>query len=53
MILLKHLIESILTKHTAAAVAELTSTLEDEIAERVVNRVADLREQIEREDDSK
>ncbi|HET9801228.1 MAG TPA: hypothetical protein VFP82_06035 [Chthoniobacterales bacterium] len=48
MTLLKHVIEAVLAKHTAAAVTELTAILQDEIDERVVNRVADLREQVER-----
>jgi hypothetical protein len=35
----------------AAAVAELAAIMETEIDERVVNRVADLREQIGRRED--
>ena len=51
MTVLKHLLEAVLTKHMAAAIAELAAIMENEIDERVVDRVADLREQIERQED--
>jgi hypothetical protein len=35
----------VLAKHMAAAIAELAAIMENEIDERVVDRVADLREQ--------
>jgi hypothetical protein len=44
---LKHLIEDILARHTAAVVEELATTFDDEIEERVRNRVDDLRQQLE------
>jgi len=48
MTVLKHLREVVLAKHIAAAVAELAAALDDEIEERVRDRVADLRQQLER-----
>jgi hypothetical protein len=50
-VLLKHLFEARLAKQMAAAIAELSTIMENEIDERVVDLVADLREQIERRDD--
>jgi hypothetical protein len=44
---LKHLIEDILARHTATAIDELAAALDDEIEERVRNRVDDLRQQLE------
>jgi len=44
---LKHLVEDILGKHVAAAIDELAAALDDEIEERVRDRVDDLRQQLE------
>ncbi len=47
---LKLLIESVIERHhrVAAAIDELARALDDEIEERVRDRVADLRRQLER-----
>jgi hypothetical protein len=44
---LKYLVEDIFKRHTAAAIDELVAALDDEIEERVRNRVDDLRQQLE------
>jgi hypothetical protein len=44
---LEHLVEDIFGKHMAAAIVELAAAIDDEIEERVRNRVADLRAQLE------
>jgi hypothetical protein len=46
---LKHLIADILGRHTATAVDELVAALEDEIEERVRDRVDELRQQLKQE----
>ena len=50
-VLLKQLLETVLAKRMAAAITELAAIMENEIDERVIDRVADLREQIERQED--
>jgi hypothetical protein len=47
---LKALIEGVLKQHQAAAIDELVRALDDEIETRVCDRVADLRQQLERGD---
>jgi hypothetical protein len=44
---LRYVVEGILKYHTAAAVDELVAMFEDEIEERVQDRVHDLRTQLE------
>jgi len=44
---LKYLVEDILRYHIGAAVDELVAALENEIEERMRDRVADLRQQLE------
>jgi hypothetical protein len=43
----RRLVEDILGRHPAAAIDALVAALEDEIEERVRDRVADLRQQLE------
>jgi hypothetical protein len=47
---LRVLIETVLAQHQAAAIDELARALDDEIEARVCDRVADLRQQLERGD---
>jgi len=47
---LKYLIEGILRYHTGAVAAELVAALEDEIEERVRDRVDEVRQHIEQEE---
>jgi hypothetical protein len=44
---LEHLVGDIFGRHMAAAIVELAAAIDDEIEERVRNRVADLRAQLE------
>ena len=44
---LEHLVEEIFGRHMAAAIVELAAAIDDEIEERVRNRVDDLRKQLE------
>jgi hypothetical protein len=47
---LEHLVEEIFGRHMAAAIVELAAAIDDEIEERVRNRVDDLRAQLEQKD---
>jgi ABC-type dipeptide/oligopeptide/nickel transport system ATPase component len=47
---LRVLIEAVIARHQAAAIDELTRALDDEIEACVCDRVADLRQQLERGD---